>query len=188
MIIAHHSTASAITPHAADRSWIVFLQTMLPACVVASPIRIVGVKGSEIARELRRITESNAFGVQIIGLIQSADPDAHARAIAEQYAGSHLHDGWYLPTGDLIAFIQHHAKRALQELLSQVHPGAISEHLVDLRTLAQQLSCSEPTVRRMIADGKIPYMKVGNNYRFQPVDVAAALRQQGILKVGRSPG
>lgn len=185
MIIAHHSTAAAITPHAADRSWVAFLQAALPPGVT-SPIRIVGWKGAEIGRELHRVAELNAYEVQLIGLIPSLDPEMHARAIGEQHAAGHLHDAWYTPSGDLIAFIQHHAKRGLQELLSLVHPGAISEHVVDLRALAQLLGCAEVTVHRMITRGQIPFMKVGRNYRFQPKDVLAALQQQGILKPGRS--
>lgn len=185
MIIVHPATASAITPHAANRSWVAFFHTALPAGVT-SPIRIVGVKGSEIGRELKRISEMNAYDVQLIGLIQSADPAAHTRMIGEQYAGDHLHDGWYSPSGDLIAFIQHHAKKGLQELLAQVHPGAISEHVVDLRTLAKMLNCAEVTVRRMIENGTIPYMRTGKAYRFQPADVIAALQRQGIFKVGRA--
>lgn len=189
MIVAHHSTAAAITPHAKDRSWVAFFQTALPAGV-ASPIRIAGVKGAEIGRELHRISAMNAYDVQLIGLIPSTNPDEHARAIGEQYAGDHLHDGWYMPTGDLIAFIQHHAKRGLQELLSQVHPGAISEHVVDLKQMAAMLRCAEVTVRRLVESGKIPFMRTGDHgrYRFQPQEVMAALQRQGILKVGRATG
>ncbi len=185
MIIAHHSTASAITPHAADRSWVAFFHTALPAGV-SSPIRIVGIKGSDIGRELKRISELNAYDVQLIGLIPSTDATTHAQMIGKQYAGDHLHDGWYRPSGDLVAFIQHHAKKGLQELLAQVHPGAISEHVVDLRTLAQMLNCAEVTIRRMIDRGTIPYMRAGTAYRFQPADVIAALQRQGIFKVGRT--
>lgn len=186
MLIAHHSTVAAIAPHAADRAWIVFLQTALPAGV-PSPIRIVGLKrGAEISRELNRISELNAYEVQIIGLIPSTDPDLHVRAIAEQYASDHLHDGWYRPSADLIAFIAHHAKKGVQDLLDQVHPGAISEHVVDLRALAQLLNCSEVTIRRMIDRGEIPFMRAGRNYRFQPAEVIAALQRQGIVRVGRS--
>lgn len=176
MLIAHHSTAAAIAPHAADRSWVVFLQTVLPVGVV-SPIRIVGMKGADIGKELRKITADNAYEIQIIGLIASNDPVTHAKAIGEQYSG-HLHDGWYMPSGDLIAFIQHHGKRALIELLERVHP-AVMEDVVDTAEMARLLSCSVQTIRRMVKDEKIPYFRVGNwEYRFQPKDVLAALQRQ----------
>lgn len=164
-----------------------FFQAALPAGVT-SPIRIVGVEGAELGKELRKIAQFNAYDVQLIGLIPSADADQHARAIGDQYAGEHLHDSWYLPTGDLIGFIQHHAKRGLQELMDQVHPGAISEHVVDMHGLAKILQCHEATIRRMIERGDIPFMRVGRNYRFQPEDVLAAMQRKGILKVGRPSG
>jgi excisionase family DNA binding protein len=185
VLIAHHTTASAIAPHAADRSWVAFLQTTLPAGVL-SPIRIIGMKGGELGRELRRMAADNAYDVQIIGLIASVDPDRHAQAIGEQYAGGHMHDGWYQPSADLIAFIQHHGKSALQELLGQVNPAVINEHVVDLKQIAKIIGCAEVTVRRMIERGEIPFLRAGWGYRFQPAEVIAAMRQAGKLKAGRS--
>lgn len=184
MLIAHHSTASAITPHAADRSWVVFLQTAFPAGVV-SPIKIAGMKGAEIGRELHRLSAANAYDIQIIGLIPSQDPDQHARAIADQYAGSndHLHDGWYLPTAGLLAFVEHHALAPLQQLLAQVHPGSINEHVVDIEEMAKILGVSVPTVRRMVAADDIPSFRIGkglgSRLRFVPADVVASLQQRG---------
>ncbi len=178
MLIAHHSTASAITPHAAGRSWVVFLQTALPAGVI-SPIKISGMKGSEISRELNRIAADNAYDVQIIGLIPSTDPEVHASAIAAQYAGEHMHNGWYMPSPGLNAFIEHHALGALRELLAQVHPGVISEHVVDIEEMARILNVAVVTVRRMVKSDEIPYIKWGRVYRFVPTDVIASLQQRG---------
>lgn len=180
MLIARRSIATAITPHAADRSWVVFLQTALPAGV-PSPIKIAAMAGAEIGGVLRQISTANAYEVQIIGLIPSTNPDQHAKAIADQYAGDHLHDGWYLPRADLVAFIQHHAKAAIQELLSQVHPAAIPEHIVDLKAMARILNCHEITVRRMVraTPPEIPFMRAGEKYLFHPAEVLAALQRQG---------
>lgn len=180
MLVARRSIATAITPHAADRSWVVFLQTALPAGVT-SPIKIAAMHGSQIGEELRRISAANAYDVQIIGLISSTNPDQHARAIAEQYAGDHLHDGWYAPSADLIAFIQHHAKAAIQDLLARVHPAAVTDRIVDLKEMAKILKCHEITVRRMVRaePPEIPFMKTGDKYLFHPAEVIAALRRQG---------
>lgn len=161
------------------------MQTALPTGVL-SPIRVVGMKGADLGSEWRRISAANAYDVQIIGLIPSTNPDQHARSIIAQYASEPLHDGWCVPSADLVAFIQLHAKQGLQELLNQVHPGAINEHVVDLRQMAAILGCAEVTVRRLIEEHRIPYMRAGRNYRFQPQDVIAALQQQGIAKVGRT--
>lgn len=180
MLIARRSIATAITPHAANRSWVVFLQTAFPAGV-PSPIKIAAMAGDAIGEELNRISAANAYDVQIIGLIPSTNPDQHAQAIAEQYAGGHLHHGWYVASADLIAFIQHHAKRALHELLAQVHPAAVPDQLVDLKGMAKILNCAEITVRRMVhaEPPEIPFLKTGGKYLFQPAEVIAALRQQG---------
>ena len=180
MLIAHHTTASAITPHARDRSWVVFLWTALPANI-ASPIKIAPMKGADISKELRKIAAANAYDVQIIGLIPSADPDVHAKAIGEQYAGEHLHNGWYLPSAGLLAFIQHHASVELANLLAQVHPGVITKDVVDIAEMARLLDVSIPTIRRMAQAGEIPYLRWGKGkiYRFVPSDVIASLQQHG---------
>lgn len=178
MLIAHAHTAVAITPHAANRSWVVFLETQIPVGV--RPIRIVGWNGHEIGRELRLVSAANAYDVTIIGLIPTLqDPAQHALAIGEQYAGQHLHDGWYLPSADLLAFIQHHARPALQELLAQVHPGAINEHVVDIDEMARLLNVSTTTIRRLVKSEEIPFMRWGRALRFVPADVIATLQQRG---------
>jgi len=44
-----------------------------------------------------------------------------------------------------------------------------------VRQIATHLSVSRATIRRMYKSGQIPYMRVGNQYRFDPVAVRAAL-------------
>ena len=175
MLIARRSIANAITPHAAGRSWVVFLQTALPDGV-PSPIKIAAMHGAKIGEELQRISTANAYEVRIIGLIPSDQADQQAAAIAQKF-GEHLHDGWYAPRADLIAFIQHHAKAAFQELLGRVHPAAITDRLVSVRELAQILNCAEITVRRMYQSNEIPFVKTGDKYLFHPAEVIAALRR-----------
>lgn len=177
MLVARQPIATAITPHAADRSWIVFLQTTLPAGV-PSPIKIAPMRGAQIGDELRRINAANAYNVQIIGLIQSDQPDQQAAALAERYAKDHLHDGWYAPSADLIVFIQHNGKAAIQELLAQVHPASVPDRLVDVDEMARIIGCSVPTVRRMYTKGEIPVLRAGDRCLFQPAEVLAAMRRR----------
>lgn len=47
--------------------------------------------------------------------------------------------------------------------------------LMTVRQIATHLSVSRATIRRMYKSGQIPYMRVGNQYRFDPVAVRAAL-------------
>lgn len=179
MLIAHHSTATAITPHARDRNWVVFLWLVLPGNMT-SPIRIAAIKGADISKEMRRLSAANAFDVQIIGMIPSADATTHAKAIGEQYGGQHLHDGWYASSPGLLAFIEHHAASELDALLSKVHPGSIYKDVVDIEELSRLLNISVPTIRRMIKSKQIPKLQCGKrSYRFVPADVIASLRING---------
>lgn len=143
------------------------------------PIKIEPVKGSQLAQRLKQLAADNAYEAMIIGLIESTTPDELADAIAEQYAGMHLHDRWYLPTADLIAFIQHTAQGPIQALLAQTHPGALGESAVDIEEMAKILGCSVPTIRRMVKAEEIPYMRWGRVLRFVPRDVIASIQRRG---------
>lgn len=141
------------------------------------PILIRGMRGGTIGRELAAIASANAYDVMIIGMIASDMPDEHALAIGAQYGGTHLHDGWYLPAADLLAYIQHVAQAALQDLLALVHPGAINEHVVDIEGVAAILGVSVSTVRRMLKDDPtFPRVRWGRVLRFVPADVIAHIR------------
>ncbi len=48
-------------------------------------------------------------------------------------------------------------------------------HLIDVATLAEHLGLTERTIRRKVAQGEIPYYKVGNSIRFDPVEIGASL-------------
>ncbi len=140
------------------------------------PIKIEGVKAGQLATRLRQLAADNAFEATLVGLIATPTPAEHASAIGEQYA-THIHDGWFEPTADLIAFIQHTAQGPIQELLAQTHPGGLSETPVDIEQMAEILGVSVPTVRRMVKAEQIPYLRFGRVYRFVPADVIASLQR-----------
>ena len=48
-------------------------------------------------------------------------------------------------------------------------------HLIDVATLAEHLGLTERTIRRKVATGEIPYYKIGNSIRFDPVEIEAWL-------------
>lgn len=174
MLIVSPSTASALAPHAAEKSWVMFVQVN-PPTGGQGPIKIEAVKGSLIGTRLATLARENAFEPMLIGLVESPTPESHARAIAEQYGAGQLHHDWYAPSADLLAFIQHVAQGPIQALLAVAHPGGLSEAHVDIEQLADILSVSIPTVRRMIKAEEIPYLKFGRIYRFVPADVIASL-------------
>lgn len=142
------------------------------------PILIDGVKGSQIAARLRQLAIDNAFEAMLIGLVETTQPDEYAAAIAEQYTAV-VHDRWFEPTADLLAFIQHAAQEPIQALLSQTHPGGLRDAPVDIDEMARQLGVSVPTIRRMIKANQIPYLRWGRMLRFVPVDVFATLQRRG---------
>jgi excisionase family DNA binding protein len=153
----------------------VFLQANTPTGIVG-PVKIEGMKGAIIGRRLAQLAADNAFELVIIGLIASDTPVEHAQTIASQFVSAHTRDGWFQPTKDLLMYVQHVASLPLQELIAQVHPAAISEHIVDIDTIAAMLGVSVPTVRRMVDAEKIPCFRLGRLLRFVPADVIARLQ------------
>jgi excisionase family DNA binding protein len=56
--------------------------------------------------------------------------------------------------------------------------------LIDIPTLARQLSTSIRHVRRLVAEKRIPYIKVGHLIRFDPDDIAAWLYAARVMPNG----
>lgn len=180
MLIASPATTSALAPHAAGRSWIVFLQVN-PASGGLGPVKIEGMRGNIVGQRLAQLARDSAYELLIIGLIESPTPDEHAAAIAAQYEPWRVHHDWFQPTAELLAFINHNASLPLQELAGQLHPGVVGDNIVDVKEMAAILGVSVPTVRRMVTADEIPYMRWGRGgtLRFNPADVIASLQRRG---------
>ena len=174
MLIVSPATTTALAPHAAQKSWVMFVQTN-PPCTSPGLILIEGARGAELAQRIKQLSATNAYEVMLIGMIESPSPTEHAKTISEQYS-AHVHNSWYEPTASLLAFIAHVAQPTLSVLLAQMHPGALSETPVDINEIARILNISVPTIRRMIAKNQIPFIRAGRVYRFVPSDVIASLR------------
>jgi excisionase family DNA binding protein len=177
MLIVSPSTAHALAPHAAEHSWVMFVQVNTPDGALG-PILIEGVRGSKIAERLNQLARDNAFDAMLIGLMETTTPDEHAAQIAAQCEAAHLHDHWYAPTTELLAFVQHVGQRAMVELLELAHPGALGTAPVDIDEMARILGVSVVTVRRMIKANEIPFLKAGRIYRFIPADVIASIQRR----------
>ena len=179
MLIVSPTTATALAPHAAAHSWVMFVQVTPP--VGAGPVKIEGVNGKRIGDRLAQLAADNAFDTMLIGLIPTTiDPREHAHAIMQEFAAAHLHDGWFAPDPGLLGFIQNAGLAAIQELLASVHPAAVGSEAVDIEAIAQMLDVSVITVRRMVKAKSIPFLRAGNGaLRFVPSDVIASLRQIG---------
>lgn len=175
MLIVGPHTSQALAPHAAERSWVMFVQISPPNS--AGPIKIEGVRGARIGERLNAISVENPFPAYLIGLIESASPHEHAHAIAAQFAQHHLHDGWFEATSPLLQLVQQHAQAALSTLLSATRPGAVDSQIVDTAGIAQILGVSISTVRRLVDGDAIPHLRVGKQLRFVVADVLAAMQR-----------
>lgn len=172
MLIVSAATANAMAPHTGERSWVMFVQE-----TGGDRIWIEGVIGSQIGRRLDELARFNAFDTFLIGLVETATPAEHARAIREQY-GKPIHNYWHEPTADLLAFVQHVAQPAIRQLIDLTHPGALSTGTVGVEELMQILNVSESTIRRMVKAGEIPHYRFGRVLRFVPAEVVASLQRR----------
>lgn len=175
MIALSSHTAAAISLHAAEGAWVMFLQVMPPG--TAGPIRIEGVTGRQLMQRLNAIVDDNPYDVQMIGLLQSQAPREDAQAIADEFAPFQIRGWWFEPAPELLAFIQNDTQSTLSILLAQTHPGGLSDAPVDIERMAEILDVSVPTIRRMIGRNEIPFLKFGRSYRFVPNDVLASLKR-----------
>lgn len=177
MIVLSPHTASTLSPLTRDQSWVMFLQVNPPDGEMG-PIKIEGVKGTQITTRLHAIAFDNAFEPFIVGLIQTSTPAELEAAIHTQFTSSLLHHNWFEPTMDLLTFIQQTSQSALQDLLAQARPGGVPDGAVDTEAIAKFLGVSIPTVRRAVKAGEIPFFRMGKALRFVPADVLASLKQK----------
>lgn len=175
MIALTSHTAAAIALHAAKQSWIVFLQAVIHG--TGGPVLIGGVKGRDLVDYLGTASRWCPDDLQLIGLLETQLPDEDARVIADEFGAHQIHDWWFQPVPELLLFIQQDAQSSLPTLLSQTHPGGLSDAPVDAEEMAKILGISLPTLRRMIKSDQIPYLMFGRFYRFVPRDVLASLKR-----------
>jgi excisionase family DNA binding protein len=175
MIVIGPNTAQSLSPHTTERSWVMFVQISPPN--LAGPIKIEGVRGSQVSDRLLAISEDNPYPAYLIGLVETATPNEHAQAIYAQYAASHLHDGWFEPIPDLLQFIQHVGQAALADLLAATRPGGVPDGVVDIDQIAAVLGVSTTTIRRLVAAGTIHCFRVGRQLRFVVADVLASMNR-----------
>ena len=173
MIVLTSATAAAIALHAAKQSWIVFLQVNR----ADGPILIGGVRGQDLIAYFETAVRWNHDELVLIGLLETQLPDEDAHVIANEFGAHQIHDWWFQPVPGLLLFIQEDAQSSLPTLLSQTHPGGLSDAPVDAEEMAKILRISLPTLRRMIKSDQIPYLMFGRFYRFVPRDVLASLKR-----------
>jgi excisionase family DNA binding protein len=75
--------------------------------------------------------------------------------------------------------------RILMPLESQ-HPHL--PRLLEVHEVAYQLKSSQETVRRLIRDRKLAAIRLGTQWRIDPVDLQAFLDAQRVASNGHGPG
>jgi len=69
------------------------------------------------------------------------------------------------------------------KVTERAEPTALPQ-LLDMASLAQRLSTSERHIRRLVSERRIPFIRVGRFIRFEPVAIAAWLRDCAIAARG----
>jgi excisionase family DNA binding protein len=175
MITLTTPTASAISLHAPEGLWLMFVQATAPGDLYG-PIKIETQQGQDLAPRLIELQEQNAYDLRLIGLAPVAGPE-EAASLVSVCASCHLRNDWFSPCSELLALVADRAQDAIEALLAKAHPGALEGSPVDIEGIATVLGVSVPTVRRLVKSGQIPYMKFGRNYRFIIADVLASLER-----------
>ena len=67
---------------------------------------------------------------------------------------------------------------AMQPIYAKV--GTLPQHLMSRTEVAQYLGCSLPTVHNLMLSGRLKYVKVGNNTRFETEEVKRFAESGGI--------
>ncbi len=63
-------------------------------------------------------------------------------------------------------------------------PPEDDRHLIDVPALAQRLGVTERFIRRLTAEDRVPFLKIGKFVRFDPLEIddwVDAKRQQSVL-------
>lgn len=179
MIVLSPHTTEALSPHTKGQSWVMFVQAKPPCGGIGGPIWIEGVgSDDEVSDRLREIDRWCPYETFIIGLQPTDTPEELAAAIQAQHQTSRLRHDWFEPTPELILLIQHNGQQAVIALLERVQPGGVPDGVVDIKTIAEFLDVSVPTVRRLVKAGVIPAIRMGKALRFVTADVLESLGQR----------
>ena len=123
------------------------------------------------------LVESNPFPMYLHGYIPTGDSEKLAKEIRELMGAYQLRGTWFRPQQELIEFIGKNARRPTAVGLPTGGGNVDSkeEQLLTVEQIAEKLQVSEPTIRRLVASGKIPHIRQGRLLRFQMSAVLAAL-------------
>lgn len=163
-------TILSIAPSLEGRSWVAFLQLQAPP---SSFIKIDATK--TLVARLRQLDRDLPFETRLIGLIETVNPSEAARAIQREYEAARVRGEWFRPELSLLTFIERGAQHDLREIVAHLEPA--KSGTIGIAELAKQLGVSVPTIRRMVADRRIPSLLVRGQIRFVLSEVLSAVRR-----------
>ena len=173
MIFLGARTTGSLAPLTRNLSCVMFVQAK-PSCG-PSLVRIEGTR--DPVTRLRALADDNAVETFLIGLVNTDDPAAAEARLRQTFEPSIVRGRWYSSSQDLMGYIQFNAQAKLNELLGQLRPHSHPNGTMTIEEIADHLHVSVSTVRRIVRDGQIPYLRAGRQLRFVLADVVASLQK-----------
>jgi excisionase family DNA binding protein len=167
-------TATSIAPSTNGQGFVLFAQVE-----TADRGTLVKIEGTrQLAARLRALDADNPLDVYLVGLIPTETPTITAGELHQRLASSRFRGEWFVPSPDVTSVIYSIAQVALHAVLQRFQPTSDDGAMLTVEDLAEQLGVSVPTVRRMVARGQVPHVRVGRQIRFRAEDVVASLRRR----------
>lgn len=153
--------------HAPAGVGVVYFVQCRPTDETIGPIRIGATRN--LQAHLQQLVDLNPFPLYFMGSMMSAEPEKAKQMIQEQFATARTRGDWFRPTDELITFIRTKSQRPLTPPTPQVP----TDRLLSVEDVARILGVSVPTIRRFVAAGQIPCVRIGRQLRFAPGDITA---------------
>ena len=153
--------------HAPAGVGVVYFVQCRPTEETIGPIRIGATR--QFQAHLQQLVDLNPFPLYLMGSMVSAEPEKAKQTIQEQFASARTRGDWFRPVEELMTFVRTKTQRPL----TPAAPSVPMDHLLSVDDVARILGVSVPTVRRFVAAGQIPCVRVGRQLRFSPKDIVA---------------
>lgn len=165
--------------HVASLPLVYFIE----AAITPPLIKIGATRG--LRHRLDNLRTTNAAPLKLLGVeLTEAVPETRERQLHARFARLRTHGEWFRAEARLRTYIQEHTKlpAALPPLYT---PGAAlpvarytPQPLVTIEQLAHQLHVAARTIRRWVAVGRVPALRLSATsrvLRFDPAEVLSAL-------------
>jgi excisionase family DNA binding protein len=137
----------------------------------------------DLEKQFVSLQRANPYSLVVVGFVAFNEPQAaaqHDHGLRERFAQHHIHSDWYRPVSEIVEY----AYSTRQIPVAPTKYRAVMTHeaepkLLTPQQLAEKLGVSVPTIRRLIQQDVIPYLKAGAQIRF---DLNAVLKAMAATK------